>query len=396
MACEEDRNEVGEQVELPPGGQADARSLIASMLGGGEKAISRLVVPTGLPTLDDALGGGLHHGMTVLTGLPNVGKTTLAVQIMCEAIRRNAAEAELESNERRYICACYYDLERDARYVTEKTICQFCDGKLTLDEISKPPESFDEAKIEALVRAKKLYGWTESDVCGIYSARDITGKFDDTFHDYLDSYSTPNQVLSIGAGCKSRCADYGDCAGCPDAIVTANGGKDEVTRADVGLMKDQVKLFYEDWGKDWPCLLVVDSLQQVRATGYPKEPTRRIECAVEDLKALLDIARHGQNIAVLAVSMMSKDGFSKPKEMEAVNGSAFIVHEADVIVSLYDATPAEVEDLNLSDKQNIWLKDKDAHIVIAHMVKSQSGTKGKTVPLVFDEARARFLPIRRR
>lgn len=38
-------------------------------------------VPTGLAGLDDALGGGLHRGVTVLGAVSSLGKTTLSVQV---------------------------------------------------------------------------------------------------------------------------------------------------------------------------------------------------------------------------------------------------------------------------------------------------------------------------
>lgn len=52
-----------------------------SFLANIERSRTKKVIPTGFPTLDDALGGGLRAGLYFLGGVSSLGKTSLVLQI---------------------------------------------------------------------------------------------------------------------------------------------------------------------------------------------------------------------------------------------------------------------------------------------------------------------------
>ena len=47
------------------------------------KSVSSIRIPTGIPSLDLLLGGGIPQGkLTIIVGLPSSGKSTLGVQLL--------------------------------------------------------------------------------------------------------------------------------------------------------------------------------------------------------------------------------------------------------------------------------------------------------------------------
>ncbi|MBW3628775.1 MAG: AAA family ATPase [Gemmatimonadetes bacterium] len=57
--------------------------------GAHERAFSPELIPSGIPELDEMLGGGIERGtITILSGPSGVGKTTVGIQFMAEAARR--------------------------------------------------------------------------------------------------------------------------------------------------------------------------------------------------------------------------------------------------------------------------------------------------------------------
>jgi circadian clock protein KaiC len=64
-------------------------SLEAAVSDGPRERDESLLVPTGVPGLDDVLAGGLTAGrLYLLEGMPGTGKTTLALQFLMEGVRR--------------------------------------------------------------------------------------------------------------------------------------------------------------------------------------------------------------------------------------------------------------------------------------------------------------------
>lgn len=66
------------------------RASIAKFSVGSEHSLSKMIkwfgenalrIPTGVDFFDEATNGGLYNGITVLAGAPNLGKTTLLVQV---------------------------------------------------------------------------------------------------------------------------------------------------------------------------------------------------------------------------------------------------------------------------------------------------------------------------
>src|SRR5262249_45009016 len=65
---------------------------------GGEPLDAGRVAPTGVETLDTALGGGLRRGhLSDVAGAPSTGRTTLVVQALAAAAARGEAVALVDT-----------------------------------------------------------------------------------------------------------------------------------------------------------------------------------------------------------------------------------------------------------------------------------------------------------
>jgi uncharacterized protein YlaN (UPF0358 family) len=90
---------------------------------------------TGIGSLDDALGGGIC-GLTVVGGDPNVGKTTLAIQIAKTALSHDPG-----------LCAVYCSLDRDKKTIYDALACQ--EARITYrDYIAREHDQFMEQRIQ--------------------------------------------------------------------------------------------------------------------------------------------------------------------------------------------------------------------------------------------------------
>lgn len=356
--------------------RAELGELLADMFGDGENSPGPLY-STGCASLDKALGGGLYKGLNVLAGMPGAGKTTLAAQVFAHG----------------YTYSCdryYYDLENDGRAVNSRFAVNLANRSgatsVTLDSLHDP-SGLSDGDAQELISACEFVAddmrpCTVSDMTGDSVGELLGEAVWQLRHDRqrardMEGIAPVPAPRELPNDERSTDRDYD-----PPEWFTADGR--EVKRADVAVIWDRVP-------REGKSLVVVDSLQMLDATAYPKDPVRRIDAAVGDLRHMVN-ANEGP-VCVLAVSTLSRDAYKSRGSMGAAYGSSAIEYAAESVVSLSDATPEEVAALGLDAGLSSWMESAGARVVVAHVSKNRHGRQGVDVPLVFDPLHARFFGV---
>ena len=322
--------------------QAKTRAgLLRALSGVVNPKTEQPVCSTGLRALDDALGGGLFRGVTVLGGMPGVGKTTLAAQICARVMAGGETVAE------------YFDLDSaTGAQATKRILSAVAGWPCVLRDFMKP-DTLDDATLQKLAEAAALFD-RDANGPGLRTAWGFRD-FDDLLgFSYLDG--TPHQPFTEGM---------------------------ELYRADVNCISTQLDAIEH---RPMPKLAVVDSLQKVRSDAYPeRDETTRIKMALEDLQHVAGSMPGG--MALLLTSTLSRAGYANPSSMAALNGSSDIEYSAETVMILAN-TPEE----QLSPERRDWVERHPGHrYVTAYMPKNRHGEEGARVLLVRDGLRGRFI-----
>ena len=140
----------------------DRSELFASLdaLGLDEAAVSP-VVSTGIAGIDEALGGGLNPGLTILAGAPKTGKSAVAMQVWLRAMVGNMGQ-DWTDPAARYLAGLFVELEMpeaemERRAVTRLTkmhsINNRTPGSVVVKEDLQNRAGLSDEQVEALMWA---------------------------------------------------------------------------------------------------------------------------------------------------------------------------------------------------------------------------------------------------
>jgi replicative DNA helicase len=240
-------------------------------------AVGARVWPTGFEALDVSLSGGLRSGELVLLGGPQgLGKTTMALQMLANAVKGSQP-------------AIYFSFEHDPHNVLERLIA------IEAAE-AVGPESLTLNTIRQVFEARHS------------AAHSLAEKFADT----------PGGVEAVHA--LERYADRLHV----HASSGVHTGMDEIRRA--------VEQVIEDTGK--PPFVLVDYLQKVPAPHSSLGEDERITAVVEQLKDIaLSLA-----VPVVAIVAAEKASLAAGRRMRVhdLRGSSALAYEADIVLILND------------------------------------------------------------
>jgi replicative DNA helicase len=242
----------------------------------GQSAAAR-VWPTGFSPLDTYLNGGLRSGeLTLLGGPQGLGKTTLALQVL-----RNAVSAGE--------CAVYFSFEHDAVLVLERLLSV-------------------EAGLAGGLEAATIRRFREA----LEAADGRLGGLRDRMA------SVPG-----GAEAVEAVQAWGD-----RLLVHRSSG----STTSVEIIAEVVEEARRQTGT--PPLVVVDYLQKVAVPGNSLGEEDRITEVVEGLK---DLALASE-VPVLAIVAADKEGIQSGRRLRThhLRGSSALAYEADVVLVMND------------------------------------------------------------
>lgn len=263
MATEQEKTFDFDQTKL-------GRRLLRSQNDSG-KGTKLRYCPTGFPTLDQFINGGLQPGLTVLGAIPNIGKSTLALQI-AETIARNGTPV------------LFYSLEMTGEWVDAKAVSRYIFVQ------NEKNEKFGLSANEVILAGEKQREQINQAI------EDLTGR---------------------GSADRSPIEFY---------VITGDGDK-PITAEFIG---ENVKNFIALEQKR--PVVFVDYLQ-VLTPGDRKiysDSRTRTDAVIEKLVALAQ----GHNIPVFLISSLNRSSYDTAALMQGFKDTGLIEYSADLLLGL--------------------------------------------------------------
>lgn len=227
-------------------------------------------VPTGFPTLDRSLNGGLFNGLFVLGAVPGLGKSTLALQIAYNLSGRGYP-------------VLYFALEMNRAWITAKALCR------TDFALHRQP-GFQAADLLSMGKH-----FTDGEWERINQARELVER--DGRNLYL--YEQGPELTNIGQ-----------------------------IRRHIQQFREQ----YRAAGGTRPILVVVDYLQILtpRDTSLKFSDKQIVDDNVRELCAIRD----QEQVMILLISALNRFSYNREISLESFKESGSIEYSADVILGM--------------------------------------------------------------
>ena len=235
---------------------------------------------TGLPNVDDVIGGGIFPYVYTLGAISSLGKTSLAVQI-----------ADYVAGHGRPVL--YFSLEMNKKDLRAKSLSRRM-YLLAENETKHASVSFG-----AYTSTEVLFPSTRHKDTGP-TAEDLTARLERAKNGYIDEEGR-NIYYITGTG--SIRADY---------------------------LVQSVETFM-DLHPDWPQPFVVVDYLQILAAEDPHDTDKiRVDKATLKLVTL----SHEKHVPILAISSFNRDSYSSPVTESAYKESGTVEYSADVLMGL--------------------------------------------------------------
>lgn len=233
-------------------------------------AVSAERVPTGFPTLDRSLNGGLFNGLFVLGAVPGLGKSTLALQIAYNLSGRGYP-------------VLYFALEMNRAWITAKALCRtdfalHRQPGLQAADLLSMGKHFTDGEWERINQAREL---VERDGRNLYL------------------YEQGPELTNMGQ-----------------------------IRRHIQQFREQ----YRAAGGTRPILVVVDYLQILtpRDTSLKFSDKQIVDDNVRELCAIRD----QEQVMILLISALNRFSYNREISLESFKESGSIEYSADVILGM--------------------------------------------------------------
>lgn len=240
---------------------------------------SPMRVKTGVDFIDKVTNGGLYNGITVITGLPNLGKTTLLVQT---AVSLSAKGYPV----------VYISKDMTQPEITLKAMChiasEYCNLDLDLNAIAK---AFKSGSLSDKLCSEYM------EICKNMSILDFR------FEDNADFIKLADKVLNYNI------SDVGEC----DEVVS------------------YIEAIFEVYSNMYekPPVFIIDSLQSLAL--YSDKAGKE---AVDKTLAQIKYLQMKFGVPVLLVSNLNRASYHKSIELDSLKESGNIEYDASAILAI--------------------------------------------------------------
>lgn len=285
--------------------------------------------PTGFPSLDRALVGGLYDGFYVLGAVSSLGKTTLMLQI---------ADQVAESGDDVII----FSLEMSKHELVAKSI-----SRLTAKEVLEERGYLTKSECSSQIEVTQ-FGWYNT--YGEYK-RELIYKASNQYEEFCG-----NLYIVQGVG---------------------NIGVNEIRRT--------VEQHISSTGKR--PLVIVDYLQIIAPYVDPENPHKSLDPKQSMDKNVLELKRISRDfrIPLFTISSFNRQNYTKDVAHESFKESGAIEYTADVLLGLqYDFKKGE--DGRVSNKERAEAMSRNPREISLTILKNRKGISGKKLRFFYSPA----------
>lgn len=292
--------------------------------------------PTGFPSLDGLLDGGLYEGLYIVGAISSLGKTALALQIADNIASRG--------ND-----VLIFSLEMARTELVGRSVSRLSCKKAMAEHL-KPRD----------------VAW---------SYRQITSATKRSFHSNNQSEAMLHSSL----------VDYQHGAGEHIFIIEGSGdikvtrGEEDIERGVRQMIDAHIKLT----GKK--PLVIIDYLQMLTPMNERASDKQNMDKAVLELKRI----SRDKGISIIAISSFNRGSYSSGATMSAFKESGAIEYTADVLIGLsFKRLDDNTKDLSQKDYQKLEneckseidsLTDENKRLISLTVLKNRNGETGKKV-----------------